>query len=127
MEVDRACFFMLCTNLTEPDCLRKGLFGDREFRLSYLRSIKIYMILVIIPYILLSIFLVTGFIEIYYAPLWIFGILNFISSYKIYKYPTEKNAVYILDKMIMPINMIQTLTVLILWYLFGGGLNGNIQ
>ncbi len=86
--------------------------------IGYLRSVKIYMILVIIPYILLSIFLITGFMEIYYAPLWVFGILNFIFSYKLYKYPTEKNAVSILDNMIMPVNIIQTLTVLILWYLF---------
>ena len=31
---------MLCTNGTEKECLEKGLFGDREWRLPYLKSIK---------------------------------------------------------------------------------------
>ena len=31
---------MLCTNTTEKECLEKGLFGDREYRLPYLKSIK---------------------------------------------------------------------------------------
>lgn len=34
------CFFTLCTNKTEKECLEKGLFGDREWRLPYLKSIK---------------------------------------------------------------------------------------
>jgi transitional endoplasmic reticulum ATPase len=34
------CFFMLCTDGTENECLEKGLFGDREWRLPYLKSIK---------------------------------------------------------------------------------------
>jgi len=34
------CFFMLCTDNTEKECLEKGLFGDREWRLPYLKSIK---------------------------------------------------------------------------------------
>jgi len=34
------CFFMICTNQTEQECLDKGLFGDRELRLSYLKSVQ---------------------------------------------------------------------------------------
>lgn len=34
------CFFMLCTDRTEKECLEKGLFGDREWRLPHLKSIK---------------------------------------------------------------------------------------
>lgn len=34
------CFFMLCTDATEQECLDKGLFGDKEWRLPYLKSIK---------------------------------------------------------------------------------------
>jgi hypothetical protein len=29
--VDRACFFMICTNDTEGECLDRGLFGDQEW------------------------------------------------------------------------------------------------
>lgn len=35
------CFFMICTNETEKECLEKGLFGDRHWKLRYLKSIKI--------------------------------------------------------------------------------------
>jgi hypothetical protein len=38
--VDRACFFMLCTNETEKDCLERGLFGDQEWLFPYLKVIK---------------------------------------------------------------------------------------
>ena len=34
------CFFMLCTDRTENECLEKGLFGDRESHLPHLKSIK---------------------------------------------------------------------------------------
>jgi len=34
------CFFALCTDGTENECLEKGLFGDRESRLPFLKSIK---------------------------------------------------------------------------------------
>jgi transitional endoplasmic reticulum ATPase len=34
------CFFAICTNNTENECLEKGLFGDKESRLLYLKSIK---------------------------------------------------------------------------------------
>jgi transitional endoplasmic reticulum ATPase len=34
------CFFAICTDKTEKECLEKGLFGDREWRLPYLKSIK---------------------------------------------------------------------------------------
>lgn len=37
---NKPCFFMLCTNQTEKECLEKSLFGDREWRLPYLKSIK---------------------------------------------------------------------------------------
>lgn len=36
-----ACFFMLCTDRTEKECLEKGLFGDRERGLTFMKSIKI--------------------------------------------------------------------------------------
>jgi hypothetical protein len=29
--VDRAWFFMICTNDTEGECLDRGLFGDQEW------------------------------------------------------------------------------------------------
>lgn len=35
-----ACFFMLCTERTEEECLRKSLFGDREWKLPDLKLIK---------------------------------------------------------------------------------------
>jgi len=35
-----ACFFMLCTNDTEKECLEKKLFGDREWCFRFLKSIK---------------------------------------------------------------------------------------
>jgi hypothetical protein len=38
--VDRACFFMLCTNETEKECLERGLFGDQEWLFPYLKVIK---------------------------------------------------------------------------------------
>jgi len=34
------CFFAICTNKTENECIKKGLFGDIESRLQYLKSIK---------------------------------------------------------------------------------------
>ena len=34
------CFIMLCTNKTERECLDRNLFGDRDWRLQYLREIK---------------------------------------------------------------------------------------
>lgn len=40
MKADSPCFFMLCTNGTEGECLKKGLFGDREWRLPYLKTVK---------------------------------------------------------------------------------------
>lgn len=39
-KINIPCFFMLCTNTTEKECLEKCLFGDKEWRLPYLRSIK---------------------------------------------------------------------------------------
>ena len=33
------CFIMLCNYRTEKECLGRGLFGDRECRLEYLRDI----------------------------------------------------------------------------------------
>ena len=34
------CFIMLCTERTEKECLDRNLFGDRDWRLQYLREIK---------------------------------------------------------------------------------------
>jgi transitional endoplasmic reticulum ATPase len=34
------CFFAICTDRTEKECLEKGLFGDREWRFKYFESIK---------------------------------------------------------------------------------------
>jgi SpoVK/Ycf46/Vps4 family AAA+-type ATPase len=34
------CFFMLCTDRTENECLEKGLFGDKQWHLPHLKSIK---------------------------------------------------------------------------------------
>jgi len=31
---------MICTNKTEQECLDKGLFGDREWRLPYIKSVQ---------------------------------------------------------------------------------------
>jgi hypothetical protein len=39
-KVEKPCFIMLCTNKTEKECLDRGLFGDKEWRLNYLKSIK---------------------------------------------------------------------------------------
>jgi len=39
-KINVPCFFMLCTDSTEKECLEKGLFGDRERRLPYLKSIN---------------------------------------------------------------------------------------
>jgi len=39
MSVGKPCFFMICTNGTEQECLDKGLFGDRDWRLPYLKTI----------------------------------------------------------------------------------------
>jgi transitional endoplasmic reticulum ATPase len=33
-------FFMICRNQTEQECLDKGLFGDREWRLPYIKSVQ---------------------------------------------------------------------------------------
>jgi hypothetical protein len=38
--VDRACFFMICTNDTEGECLDRGLFGDQGWLFPYLQVIK---------------------------------------------------------------------------------------
>jgi hypothetical protein len=38
--VDRACFFMICTNDTEKECIERGLFGDQEWLFPYLQVIK---------------------------------------------------------------------------------------
>ena len=40
MRVNRPCFFMLCTDRTEKECLEKELFGEPEWLFSYMRSIK---------------------------------------------------------------------------------------
>ena len=34
------CFIMLCNNRTEKECLGRGLFGDRGWRLEYMRDIQ---------------------------------------------------------------------------------------
>jgi transitional endoplasmic reticulum ATPase len=34
------CFFMLCRDSTENECLEKGLFGDKQWLLPHLKSIK---------------------------------------------------------------------------------------
>jgi hypothetical protein len=34
------CFIMLCTAKTEKECLGRGLFGDRAWRLQYLTDIR---------------------------------------------------------------------------------------
>lgn len=34
------CFIMICTNRTEEECLKKGLFGGPEWRLPFLKFIK---------------------------------------------------------------------------------------
>ncbi|MHA1330679.1 MAG: AAA family ATPase [Candidatus Hodarchaeales archaeon] len=34
------CFIMLCTNRTEKECLDLNLFGDKDWRLQYLKEIK---------------------------------------------------------------------------------------
>lgn len=39
-ELNVPCFFMLCTDRTEKECIDRGLFGDREWRFQYLKSIK---------------------------------------------------------------------------------------
>jgi hypothetical protein len=31
---------MICTNNTEKECLDRGLFGDREWRIQYLRAVR---------------------------------------------------------------------------------------
>ena len=38
--VDRACFFMICTNDTEKERIERGLFGDQEWLFPYLQVIK---------------------------------------------------------------------------------------
>lgn len=40
LKIDQPCFFALCTDATEEECIRKGLFGDREWRLPHLKPIK---------------------------------------------------------------------------------------
>ncbi len=40
MKMLPSCFFMLCTNDTEPECLEKNLFGDKESWMPHLKSIK---------------------------------------------------------------------------------------
>lgn len=35
-----SCFFMLCTNVTEKECIERGLFGDLEWRIRFLSTIK---------------------------------------------------------------------------------------
>ncbi|MCM8772638.1 MAG: AAA family ATPase [Candidatus Omnitrophica bacterium] len=39
--IEKSCFFMLCTNSTEEECLTRNLFGEREWALPYLKTIKI--------------------------------------------------------------------------------------
>lgn len=34
------CFIMLCNNTTEQECIGRKLFGDRQWRLEYLREIQ---------------------------------------------------------------------------------------
>ena len=34
------CFIMLCTDATKKECLERKLFGDRDWKLQYLREIK---------------------------------------------------------------------------------------
>jgi len=34
------CFIMLCTNRTEEECLNRNLFGDKDWRLQFLKEIK---------------------------------------------------------------------------------------
>jgi len=34
------CFFMICTDNTEDECIKRGLFGDRAWRFPYLQTIK---------------------------------------------------------------------------------------
>lgn len=34
------CFIMLCTKTTERECVERGLFGDRKWRLDYLSEIQ---------------------------------------------------------------------------------------
>lgn len=38
--INQPCFFMLCTNKTEEECLKLRLFGDKETRIPHLRAIK---------------------------------------------------------------------------------------
>lgn len=40
MKVNIPCFFMLCRDRTEKECIDKSLLGDREWRFPYLKSIK---------------------------------------------------------------------------------------
>ncbi|MEN3039227.1 MAG: AAA family ATPase [Candidatus Kryptonium sp.] len=38
--INLPCFFMVCTDRTEKECLDMGLFGGREYKLPYLKIIK---------------------------------------------------------------------------------------
>jgi len=40
IEINTPCFFAICTNGTEKECIEKGLFGDREWRLPYIKTLK---------------------------------------------------------------------------------------
>jgi len=40
MKVNMPCFFMICTDGTEKECLEKGLLGDRKWRLQYFKTVK---------------------------------------------------------------------------------------
>lgn len=34
------CFIMLCNKRTEKECIGRSLFGDRKFRLDYMKEIR---------------------------------------------------------------------------------------
>ncbi|HPP11887.1 MAG TPA: AAA family ATPase [bacterium] len=40
IRINTPCFFALCTDRTEKECIEKGLFGDKEWRLLHLKSVK---------------------------------------------------------------------------------------
>jgi len=65
------CFFMLCTNGTQKECVEKGLFGDKEWRLPYLKSISkgdIGFLLNITEDKLLGIFVAEGGVQLNIDP-----------------------------------------------------------
>ncbi|MFX0093865.1 MAG: hypothetical protein ACFFBD_19155 [Candidatus Hodarchaeota archaeon] len=34
------CFIMLCNKRTEKECIGRGLFGDKKYRLEYMKEIR---------------------------------------------------------------------------------------